>query len=326
MGEVNNIVCDYLGLPGYYADFWNGTVFRGKRKIRIWQLRRHDREYYKTKNKSGKTGNVRRDVQMHCKGKKDILLGIEVMDTLDYTIPVRVMDYNVQELQRQVKDIRQRNRMEKKLPPGVYLHGLKKTDKLLPVHTICLYCGTDVYDGPCGIMEMMDVEGLSKEYKNLLKDYRVKIYNLKELEEENYETSLREIIAIFKRSKDREAMKQYYLEYKERFRELDEISIDTMGVLIGKKSLKLFPQEGGGLDLCKAFEDEREEGRVQGREEGRIEGKVEGKAEGERIGREMGAFAMLSGLVKDGLLKMEDAAKRMNMTEEMFFKKMQDMN
>jgi hypothetical protein len=48
---------------------------------------------------------------------------------------------------------------------------------------------------------------------------------------------------------------------------LDEISIDTMGVLIGKKSLKLFPQEEGGLDMCKAFEDEREEGIRVGREE-----------------------------------------------------------
>ena len=66
--------------------------------------------------------------------------------------------------------------------------------------------------------------------------------NTHSLQEENYETSLREIIAIVKRSKDREAMKQYYLEHKERFRQLDEISIDTMGVLIGKRSLKLFPQ------------------------------------------------------------------------------------
>lgn len=313
MGEVNNMVCDYLGLPGYYADFWNGTVFRGKRKLRIWQLRRHDREYYKPKNRKGKTGNVRRDIQMYCKGKKDVLLGIEVMSTLDYSLPVRIMDYNVQELQRQIKDLRQKNRMEKKLPAGVYLYGMRKTDKLVPVHTIGLYCGEGEYDGPGGILEMLEVEGLSKEIKALLKDYRVKIYNLKDLVEENYETSLREIIAIFKRGKDREAMKEYYLEHKERFRELDEISIDTMGVLIGKRSLKLFSQEGGGLDLCKAFEDEREEGRVQG------------KVEGERIGREKGAFAMLCSLVKDGVMKLEDAARRMDMTEEMFHKRMQEL-
>ncbi len=312
MGEINNMVCDYLGLPGYYADFWNGTVFRGKRKIKIWQLQRHDREYYKPKNKKGKTGNVRRDVQMHCKGKTDVLLGVEVMATLDYTMPVRVMDYNVQELQRQIKDIRQRNREEKKGRAGVYLYGFRKTDKLLPVYTIGLYCGEDAYDGPEGILDMMEVEDMGKDFRKLLKDYRVKIYNLKDLEEENYETSLREIIAVFKRSKDREAMKQYYLEHKERFRQLDEISIDTMGVLIGKKSLKLFPQKEGGLDMCKAFEDER------------AEGKAEGKAEGERIGREKGAFAMLSSLVKEGILKLEDAAKRMNMSEESFRSRMQE--
>lgn len=106
---------------------------------------------------------------------------------------------------------------------------------------------------------MLDIEGMDGECRRLLKDYPVKVYNLKDLKEENYETSLREIIGVFKRSKDRGAMKSYYLEHKDRFRELDDISIDTMGVLIGYAKLKMFPQEGGGLDMCKAFEDEREE-------------------------------------------------------------------
>ena len=259
MGEVNNVLCDYLGMPVHYADFWNGTVFRGKRRIKIWQLERHDREYYKPKNKKGKTGNVRRDVQMHCKGKKDVLLGVEIMEVLDYTMPVRILDYNVQELQRQIKDIKQKNRLEKKISPGVYLYGLKKTDKLLPVHTVGLYCGEGIYDGPNCIMDMLDIDGLGLEYRKILKDYHVKIYNLRDLQEENYETGLREIVAIVKRSRDREAMKAYYRENMERFRQLDEISIDTLGVLIGKKDLKLFSQEEGGLDMCKAFEDERED-------------------------------------------------------------------
>ena len=314
MGEVNNVVCDYLGHAFYYADFWNGTVFHGKRRIKMWQLKRHDREYYKCKSQEGKTGNVRRDVQMLCEGKKDILLGVEVMKTQDYTIPVRIMDYNVQELQRQIKDIRKKRRgtpekTDVANEPGEYLYGLKKSDKLLPVCTIGLYCGEGSYSGSTDVLDMLNADGLEPEYRELLKNYKVRIYNLADLQEERYESSLREIIAIFKRSKDREAMKQYYLEHKERFRQLDEISIDTMGVLIGKRALKMFPQEGGGLDMCKAFEDER----------------AEGKAEGERIGREKGAFAMLCDLVKDGMVKIEDAAKRMNMSEEMFCKRMQEL-
>lgn len=314
MGEVNNIVCDYLGLPVYYADFWNGTVFRGKRKVKMWQLKRHDREYYKRKNREGNTGNIRRDVQMFCEGKKNILFGVEVMMTLDYTMPVRIMDYNVQELQRQIKDIRQKSRKKQghvsgKDSSGTYLYGLGKTDKLMPVYTVGLYCGEGAYDGATDVLDMLNLEGVEAEYRDLLKNYKVKIYNLMDLKEERYESSLREIIAIFKRSKDREAMKRYYLEHKDRFQQLDEISIDTMGVLIGKRMLKLFPQEEGGLDMCKAFEDEREEG----------------KAEGERIGREQGAFSMLCSLVKDGILRAEDAAKRMGMSEERFCSRMQKL-
>ena len=37
-----------------------------------------------------------------------------------------------------------------------------------------------------------------------------------------------------------------------------------MGALIGNSKLKMFKQEEGGLDMCKAFEDERLEGRLEG--------------------------------------------------------------
>lgn len=36
--------------------------------------------------------------------------------------------------------------------------------------------------------------------------------------------------------------------------------------LIGNRKLKMFKQENGGVDMCKAFEDEREEGRLEGEE------------------------------------------------------------
>ncbi len=295
MGEVNNYMCDYLGLAKYNADFWNGTVFHGKRKIKMWQLQRHDREYYKKSNQK-KSESVRRDVQMHFRGKKNMILGVEVMDTVDYTIPIRIMDYNVQELRRQIRDIKHKRAMDETLKSGEFLYGLKKQDKLVPIHTIALYCGKEEYDGATGVIGLLDTEGMDAECQRLLKDYPVKISDMKNLREENYETSLREIIAVFKRSKDKDAMKAYYLEHVERFRELDDISIETMGALIGHKKLKMFRQKGGGLDMCKAFEDERAEG----------------------------ALEMLCSLVKDGILKLEEAAKRVNMSEENFRKKMQE--
>lgn len=273
MGKVNELMCDYLGLTQYNADFWNGTEFQGKKKVKSAQLERHDREYHKTHQQKGKQSGVQRDVQMRWRGKKDIVLGVEIMETLDYTIPVRIMDYDAQELQRQIKDIggthkeAVKQQKEQWGSSGEFLYGMKKEDRLMPVHTVALYCGMEDYDGAKSILEMMDIENVEEEYQGLLQDYPAKIYSLKYLKEENFETSLREIIAIFKRSKDWKAMKEYYLAHKDRFRELDEISIDVMGALIGNSKLKIFQQEKGGVDMCKAFEDVKEEGRLEGRTE-----------------------------------------------------------
>ena len=61
-------------------------------------------------------------------------------------------------------------------------------------------------------------------------------------------------------------MKEYFEAHKERFKLLDTTVIDALGALIGVSKLRLFKQEGRGLDLCKAFEEEREEGRAEERE------------------------------------------------------------
>jgi hypothetical protein len=50
----------------------------------------------------------------------------------------------------------------------------------------------------------------------------------------------------------------------------------------------------------------------------RDEGYEEGKAEGRTEGIEIGELRTLAGLVKDGILTLADASKRMNMTEEEF--------
>ncbi len=185
MGRINELFCDYLGRVENFADFWNGTLFRGIPLLRSKCFTRQDREYHKSQHKEEKAG-VRRDVLMRYEDDGAFLLGIELMDTLDYSIPVRIVDYPFS------------------------------------------------------------------------------LYQLKDLREENYQTCLREIIAVFKRSKNREAIKKYYLEHKKRFEQMDELAVDLMGEVIGNRKLRMFKQEKGGVDMCKAFEDEREEGREEG--------------------------------------------------------------
>ena len=66
--------------------------------------------------------------------------------------------------------------------------------------------------------------------------------------------------------------------------------------------------------MCKVMEDLRNESYAEGREEGREEGRAEGLKEG----RVEGTFAALAGLVRDGLLSIQEASQRVNMTEQEF--------
>ena len=83
------------------------------------------------------------------------------------------------------------------------------------------------------------------------------------------------------------------------------------------------------VDMCKAIDDmmqdSREEGRAEGIAEGRAKGKAEGKAEGRMEGRMEGILFALTGLVRDGVLSIKDAAFRANMTESAFEAAMKKM-
>ncbi len=62
--------------------------------------------------------------------------------------------------------------------------------------------------------------------------------------------------------------------------------------------------------MCKAIEDMKKEQYEEGRRAG------------EEQGMEQGVFMTLASLVKNGMLKLEDAAKQCNMSGEGFLEKM----
>lgn len=65
-------------------------------------------------------------------------------------------------------------------------------------------------------------------------------------------------------------------------------------------------------------EEARAVGRAEGRKEGRKEGRQQGKAEG--------AMETLISLVKEGLLPVEKAAERMNVSVEQFEQEIKNYN
>ena len=84
---------------------------------------------------------------------------------------------------------------------------------------------------------------------------------------DKFQTTLGEVLEIIKASEDKAAMKQL-METNPRFRAMDNESVSAINTFIGVN----IPvnEEGSVTNMCKAWEDQKEEGRTEGRTEGRI--------------------------------------------------------
>ena len=76
------------------------------------------------------------------------------------------------------------------------------------------------------------------------------------------------------------------------------------------------------VDMCKAIEEMLADAIAEGKNAGLLEGKAAGLLEGKSAGLIEGQFQSLAALVKDGLLDINEAAKRANMSVEEFEEKM----
>lgn len=83
-----------------------------------------------------------------------------------------------------------------------------------------------------------------------------------------FRTSLGDVLEIIKVSEDKESMKKL-LASDPRYKMMDNESVMAINTFINVN----IPvnEEGGVTDMCKAWEDQREEGREEGRKEGREE-------------------------------------------------------
>lgn len=70
-----------------------------------------------------------------------------------------------------------------------------------------------------------------------------------DLQEDRFRTGLRELIGVMKRSKNRDALCRYCEENEARFRELDEDTVEAIGVMINYPNLNGYRNERGEMNM-----------------------------------------------------------------------------
>ncbi len=295
MGRKDKALCQYLRKPEVFADFCNGIIYGGKRVILVRELAESQEDF--SRRKRGRDGVLRaplreRDVsKLLCREAFLLKISIENQDKINYCMPVRCMEYDEMEITKQLRRLQQRNKADKTLKPGAeFLSGIRETDRLIPVATIVFYHGDGKWTAATQLQDMLEMRGVDGPLRKLITNYRMNIVCLEDLQEEHFETGLREMIALMKRRKDKEAFYQYCFVNEERFSRLD---VDTYDLLCAMLNMKLpvqnkekyRNQNREDYNMCVAIRELMRDEKRKGIEIGKKWGEKRGEKRGEeRLG------------------------------------------
>ena len=254
VGQKDILLKDYF-TPDIFADAINAILYDGKSVVTPEKMRTIDIE---TQHVEERDGDIRADARF-----RDLAKIVEVDDAIyclfaiehqsveDYTMPLRIMEYDVREYLRQVKSNK-----------GVQV-------RIKPIITIVMYWKADKWNQPVSVKDMFDKNTVRwLEYNGLggyIQDYRMHLFEpgaVKEEDLEKFKTELKDVIAYVKYSKSTEALKDYNEKYKP---DLNKSTVTLINELTNSKYVFIEGKER--LDMCEAFEGLIEEGRAKGKAE-----------------------------------------------------------
>ena len=275
MGETSIVVNDFMRDKRRFADAFNGFCFGGERVIKPEDLEEGSEQYaQETKGGDGAEVTERfRDVKMCLKsGGMLRILAIENQSYVDYTMPFRCMEYDCLEYGRQLRELKAENKHCKRLKePAEVLSGILRTDRLIPMLTICIYHGEEVWNGPRTLGEMMDFGEGTEGLRDLFSEYSMRLFCINEYDDfDMFCTELREVFAVLNYRSDKLGMLKL-MEENEAYHHLDRESVRTLSVLL--KNPRIWEErekymskneDKEEFDMCLALRELEEDARAEG--------------------------------------------------------------
>ena len=226
VGQKDILLKDYF-TPDVFADAINAILYDGKSVVTPEKMRAIDIE---TQRVEEKDGDIKADVRF-----RDLAKVVEVDDAIyclfaiehqsveDYTMPLRIMEYDVREYLRQVKSNK-----------GVQV-------QIKPIITIVMYWKADKWNQPVSVKDMFDKNTVRWLEDNglggYIQDYRMHLFEpcaAKEEKLEKFKTELKDVIAYVKYSKSTEDY--VFIDGKERLNMCEAFEgIKAEGIEEGRK-------------------------------------------------------------------------------------------
>ena len=116
---------------------------------------------------------------------------------------------------------------------------------------------------------------VDEELLPFIPDYRINLLAPREITDfTGFRTSIRQLFEVLQNAYDKEKM-QEVLKNDEKFSKVDRETVEAINLFAGT-DIDIDEKEEV-IDMCKAWEEQKNEGREEGRELGREEGREEGR-------------------------------------------------
>lgn len=234
-----------------------------------------------------------------------LIIGIENQSEIHYAMPVRNMLYDALNYSGQISEAANLHRQEKDWKNSAeFLSGFRKGDRLTPVVTITVYWGSDIWDGPRSLHDMLEKDEPFSDIAKYVADYKLNLIAPSEIESfDQFHTSVREVLEILKYAGDETGM-DHLLHTNPSYQKLENEAVYVINQFV---NLGLSVDETEGeTNMCKAWDDHKKAG-IR-----------EGIREGEERGRKEGKIGILISLCRSGEISVEVAAREMNISAERF--------
>ena len=183
--------------------------------------------------------------------------------------PVKNMVYDALEYAGQVENSARSHREAKQWPStsGEYLTGFYKDDRLIPIITPVVYFGSDTWNAPTSLHEMLSVQDPEILSLSLVPDYRINLFSPAEIKDEELDklqSNLKEVMLFIKYSKDKRKL-QELTSQTPGFRSLELKAARVIDSITGI-NLR-FTETEGRVNMCQAVQEMCDDARSEGHQE-----------------------------------------------------------
>ncbi len=280
MGKNDVALGAYFSDPQIFADLFNAWMYGGKQMIDPGSLMTEDsvqpRPEYARPYK-----HVRDVVKMYQKdGVQLVLLGIENQEQIDYSAPVRIMQFDGADYQNQVRRTEEENRKRLGLKTG--LPAFFREDRIVPVITLILYFGEEEWDRPVRLHDMLAFPKGDTRIKMLVPDYPIHVISVRRngsagMDISLLHTELRQVFGFLQHQEDKEGLKRYVEENRPVFSRLSSNAALFLAASAHEtRLLKGLNRKEEHYDMCRALDEWYADGVNEGEKIGERNGICKG--------------------------------------------------